>query len=279
MSVLAALPSPAQNVLEIGPLTIHVYGILMAIGIIVAIIVSKKRYVRFGGRGELFESIAIWAVVAGVIGARAGYVVTHTHRFEGRPWAVLFVWEGGLAFYGGILFGALTVVYLTWKRGGDFFAYADAVAIGIPIAQAFGRWGNYFNQELFGTPSNLPWAIIIDPARRPAGLERFETFHPTFLYESMWNALVIVPMVLLLEKTGKPAKGASFGVYLVMYSALRFMVELLRTDTTFRLFGISRNGWVSVAVFIGGLIWIYWMQKRAEERTAVGDPTPLAPSR
>lgn len=265
MSFFAALPSPAQNVLELGPLTIHVYGIMMAVGIIVAIVVSKKRYERFGGSGELFESIAIWAVVAGVIGARAGYVATHTHLFTERPWAVLFVWEGGLAFYGGILFGALAVVYLTQRRHGDFFAFADAVAIGIPLAQGIGRWGNYFNQELFGTPSSLPWAIIIDPARRPPGFEQFQTFHPTFLYESFWNFFVIVPTVLWLEKRGMLAKGSSFGVYLVMYSVVRFGVELLRTDTTFRLFGISRNGWLSVAVFIGGWAWIYWRQKKAEQ--------------
>jgi len=183
MSMIAAISSPSQNVLELGPLTIHFYGILIAIGVIVAIVVSKKRYERFGGSGEFFESAAIWAIVLGFLGARAGYVITHTHRFEGRPWAVLFLWEGGLALYGGLLVGALTVIYLVNKRGGDAFAFADAAAVGIPLAQAIGRWGNYFNQELFGTPSDLPWAIIIHPGHRPAGYEQFETFHPTFLYD------------------------------------------------------------------------------------------------
>ncbi len=277
MNLIAAIPSPSQNVLELGPLTIHFYGILIAIGVIVAIVTSKKRYERFGGSGEFFESVAIWAIVIGFLGARAGYVITHTHRFEGRPWAVFFIWEGGLALYGGLLVGALTVVYLVNKRGGDLFAFADSVAIGIPLAQAIGRWGNYFNQELFGTPSDLPWAIIIDPAHRPAGYEQFETFHPTFLYESMWNALILVPMILWFEKRGKLAKGASFGVYVVMYSFIRFWMELLRTDTSFRLFGISRNGWISIAAFIGGWIWIRIMQKRAEKRTLIGEPSFLSP--
>ncbi len=277
MSVFATISSPSQNVLEIGPLTIHFYGILIAIGVIVAIVVSKNRYERFGGSGQLFESVAIWAIVIGFLGARAGYVFTHTHRFEGRPWAVFFIWEGGLALYGGLFFGALAVIYLMNKRDGDVFAFGDAAAVGIPLAQAIGRWGNYFNQELFGTPSDLPWAIIIGPAHRPEGYEQFETFHPTFLYESVWNALILVPAILWLEKRGKLAKGASFGVYIVMYSFIRFSMELLRTDTSFRLFGISRNGWISVVAFIAGWVWIWYMQKRDERRTLVGDPYLLSP--
>jgi prolipoprotein diacylglyceryl transferase len=277
VNLFAFIASPSQNVIEIGPLTIHFYGILIAIGVIVAIVVSKKRYERFGGSGQLFESVAMWAIVIGFLGARAGYVFTHTHRFEGRPWAVFFIWEGGLALYGGLFFGALTVIYLMNKRDGDVFAFGDAAAVGIPLAQAIGRWGNYFNQELFGTPSDLPWAIIIAPGHRPEGYEQFETFHPTFLYESVWNALILVPVILWLEKRGKLAKGASFGVYIVMYSFIRFSMELLRTDTSFRLFGISRNGWISVVAFIAGWVWIWYMQKRAEKRTLVGEPTLLSP--
>ncbi len=272
MNLIAAISSPTQNVLEIGPLTIFYYGILIAIGAIIAIIVSRKRYERFGGSGEFFEAVAIWAVIIGFLGARAGYVVTHTARFVERPYAVLFIWEGGLALYGGLFFGALTVIYLVHKRNGDLFAFGDAVAVGLPLAQALGRWGNFFNQELFGTPSDLPWAIIIDPANRPPQFAEFETFHPTFLYESVWNALILVPVILWLEKKGKLAKGASIGVYIAMYAFIRFWLELLRTDTTFRLFGISRNGWVSVGAFILGVAWIWWTQKRAEKRTLVGEP-------
>jgi prolipoprotein diacylglyceryl transferase len=277
MNLVAAIPSPSQNVIEIGPLTIHFYGILIAIGVVVAIIVSRKRYVRFGGSGELFEKVAIWGVVIGFLGARAAYVVTHTHLFVDRPWAALYIWEGGLAIYGGLLFGALTMMYLMNKHNGDVFALGDATAVGIPLAQAIGRLGNYFNQELFGTPSDLPWAVIIDPAHRPAGYEQFETFHSTFAYELIWNAFILVPTILWLEKRGKLAKGASFGVYVAMYAFIRFWMELLRTDTTFRLFGISRNGWVSMLAFAGGLAWIWYTQKRGEKRTLVGEPTLLSP--
>ncbi|MFV1999336.1 MAG: prolipoprotein diacylglyceryl transferase, partial [Acidimicrobiia bacterium] len=215
--------------------------------------------------------------VIGFLGARAGYVTTHTGNFTSRPWAVFFIWEGGLALYGGLLFGALTVIYMVHKRNADLFSFGDAVAIGVPLAQAIGRIGNYFNQELFGTPSDLPWAIIIDPSNRPAGFEQFEAFHPTFAYEAIWNALIIVPVILWLEKRGKLAKGASFGVYVAMYAFIRFWMELLRLDTTFRFLGISRNGWISLLAFAGGLAWIWWTQKRAEKRTLVGDPFFLSP--
>jgi prolipoprotein diacylglyceryl transferase len=274
---IAAIPSPPQNAIEIGPLTVHFYGVLIALGVVVAIIVSRQRYVRFGGSGDLFEKVAIWAVVIGFLGARAAYVVTHTGRFEGRPWAVLYLWEGGLALYGGLLFGAIALIWMMNRWGGDLFAMGDAVAVGVPLAQAIGRFGNYFNQELFGTPSELPWAIIIDPARRPEGYEAFETFHPTFAYEALWNALILVPTILILERNQKLAKGASFGVYVAMYAFIRFLMELLRTDTTFRFLGLSRNGWVSIAAFIGGLAWVWYTQKRGERRTLIGKPTFFSP--
>lgn len=278
VSLLASFPSPAQNVLEIGPLTINYYGVLIAVGVIVAILVSKKRYERFGGSGSMLESIAIWAIVIGFLGARAGYVLTHSGRFVDRPWAVFYIWEGGLALYGGLIFGSLTAIYLLNRRGGDIFSFGDAAAVGLPLAQAIGRWGNYVNQELFGTPSDLPWAVEIDPdSAAAAGYAGFETFHPTFLYESLWNVLVLVPVILLLEKSGRLAKGASFGVYVAMYAFIRFGMELLRTDTTFRFFGVSRNGWISLAAFIGGLAWIWWTQKRAEARTLVGPPIFVSP--
>jgi prolipoprotein diacylglyceryl transferase len=276
--IFASFSSPSQGAIEIGPLTIHMYGILIAIGVIVAIVVSKHRYQRFGGSGDMFERVAIWGVVIGFLGARAAYVVTHTHRFEGRPWAVFYIWEGGLALYGGLLFGALTIVYLLRKWNGDVFAVGDATAVGIPLAQAIGRWGNYFNQELFGTPSTLPWAVEIDPEiAASAGYAGFTTFHPTFLYESLWNLLILVPVILILERRGKLSKSASFGVYVAMYAFIRFAMELLRTDTTFRFLGMSRNGWVSIAAFLFGIGWIIYAQRRGEKRTLYGKPTFFAP--
>ena len=276
-SLLASIPSPPQNTIDIGPLTIHFYGILIAAGILVAVMVSKHRYGRFGGDPDTLERVAIWAVIAGLLGARFGYVLTHSGSFSGRPWAVLFIWEGGLVLYGGLIAGTATAVYLLNRRNGDVFAALDAAAVGIPLAQVIGRWGNYFNQELFGTPTTLPWGLEIDVANRPVDYIEFETFHPTFLYEGLWNLLLTVPIILWLERKGKLFKGASIAVYLIVYGTGRFLMELLRTDTTFRFVGISRNGYMSILAVTFGLVLLYWFQKRAEPRTLVGPATLLAP--
>ncbi|MEA3511827.1 MAG: prolipoprotein diacylglyceryl transferase [Actinomycetota bacterium] len=276
--ILASFPSPSQNVLEIGPLTIHFYGIMIAIGVIVAVLVAKRRYERFGGSGELVERVSIWAVALGFLGARLGYVITHTGDFIDRPWGVLFIWEGGLALYGGLTVGAITAIFLLRRSKGDIFAFGDAVAVGIPLAQAIGRWGNYFNQELFGTPSNLPWAVEIDPnIAAAAGYPGFTTFHPTFLYESLWNVFLTAGIILLLERRGKLAKGSSIALYLIIYGAGRFFMELMRTDTTYRLLGLSRNGWISAGAVLFGVGLLWWMQRRSEPRVLVGPSVFIAP--
>jgi prolipoprotein diacylglyceryl transferase len=276
--VLASIPSPSQNVLEIGPFSIHFYGIMIAIGVIVAVLVAKRRYVRFGGSGELVERVSIWAVAVGFLGARLGYVITHTGDFIDRPWGILFIWEGGLALYGGLTIGALTAIVLLRRWNGDVFAFGDAVAVGIPLAQAIGRWGNYFNQELFGTPTDLPWAVEIDPnMASAAGYTGYTTFHPTFLYESLWNVFLTVGIILWLERRGKLAKGSSIALYLIIYGTGRFLLELMRTDTTFRLLGLSRNGWISLAAVLFGIGLFWWMQRRGEPRVLVGPPVFIAP--
>ncbi len=276
--ILASFPSPSENVLEIGPLTIHYYGIMIAIGVIVAVLVAKRRYERFGGSSELVERVSIWAVAIGFLGARLGYVITHTGDFIDRPWGVLFIWEGGLALYGGLALGALAAVFLLRRSKGDIFAFTDAVAVGIPLAQAIGRWGNYFNQELFGTPSDLPWAVQIDPNMAAvAGYPGFTTFHPTFLYESLWNIFLTAGIILWLERRNKLAKGSSIALYLIIYGAGRFLMELMRTDTTFRLLGLSRNGWISAGAVLFGIGLFWWMQRRHEPRVLVGPSVFIAP--
>ena len=278
--VLASIPSPSQNVLEIGPLTVHFYGIMIAIGVIVAVLVAKRRYERFGGSGELLERVSIWTVAIGFLGARLGYVITHTGDFIDRPWGILFIWEGGLALYGGLAVGALAAIVLLRRWKGDVFAFADAVAVGLPLAQAIGRWGNYFNQELFGTPTDAPWAVQIDPnIASAAGYPGYTTFHPTFLYESLWNVFLTVGIILWLERRGKLAKGASIALYLIVYGAGRFLMELMRTDTTFRLAGLSRNGWISAGAVLLGIGLFWWMQRRGEPRVLVGEPVFIAPGK
>ena len=261
--ILASIPSPGTNTLDLGPLEVHYYGIFIGLGVVAAAVVTTRRYERFGGDSSGLDSIILWVVAIGFLGARLAYVSTHLDRFDGRPWAMLFIWEGGLALFGGLTAGAITAVVLLRRDGHDFWRFADAVAIGLPLAQAMGRWGNYMNQELFGTPTTLPWGLEIDAARRPVEYASFETFHPTFLYESLWNLAIVIPVILLLERRRVLPRGASLGVYFALYGTVRFLTELIRTDTTFRLLGLSRNGWVSLGVVIIGVGIVLWRRRVA----------------
>lgn len=269
---IASIPSPSFNQLSIGPLEIHVYGILIGIGVVVAAVTITRRYAAWGGDAELLERVIVWTVILGFLGARLAYVSTHLGRFEGRWYGVFFIWEGGLALFGGLTAGAITAVTMLRRAGGDPWAFADAGAVGLPLAQAIGRWGNYFNQELFGTPTDLPWALEIDLRNRPAAYLDAETFHPTFLYESLWNAALLVPLVIWLERRGRLARGSSIGLYMVLYGTVRYLTELVRTDTTFRLLGVSRNGWVAFLVVLAGAALTVWRQH-------VGEPQSGTPGR
>lgn len=261
-TALASIPSPSFDRLEIGPLTVHIYGILVALGTVIALTVTTRRYVARGGDRSAAESAGTWAIVAGFIGARVAYVSTHLGRFEGEWWKVIAIWEGGIALFGGLAAGALGAVLALRRRGGSLADFADGAAVGIPLAQAIGRWGNYFNQELFGTPSTLPWAVEIDPAFRPAAYADAATFHPAFLYESLWNLAVVVPLLLLLDRRRLLPRGALIFAYLVTYGVARFGLELIRTDTTFRLLGLSRNGWVSGLAAVGGAVALAVVARR-----------------
>jgi prolipoprotein diacylglyceryl transferase len=261
MTLLASIPSPANNTLELGPLDIHFYGILMGVGVLSAIIITTRRYERFGGDPAKLERVLFWVIVLGFLGARLAFVSTRLGRYTDRPWGIFYIWEGGIAMFGGITIGALTAYLLLRRSGQDFWTFLDAVALGLPVAQAIARWGNYMNQELFGTPTNLPWALEIDPVHRPEAYATSETFHPTFLYESLWNLLIIVPALIWIERRFTMRRGVVFGIYLALYSVIRFLNELLRTDTDFRFLGLSKNGWVSTAAF-GVAIAIIVMRRR-----------------
>lgn len=274
-AILASIPSPANNTFEIGPLEIHYYGILVALGVGVGAVVLTRRYASWGGDSEFVQRVLTWAIVLGFLGARLAYVSTHLDRFEGRWYAVFFIWEGGLALYGGLTVGTATAVYMFRKQGLEAWSLTDAAAVGIPLAQAIGRWGNYFNQELFGTPSDLPWAVEIDPANRPAEYAEYETFHPTFLYESLWNLGITIPVILFLERRGIIKRGSGIAMYMLLYGSIRFLTELIRTDTDFRFLGLSRNAWVSIGLLLGGAVLLVYRQRKAEPYGTVGNPDPI----
>jgi prolipoprotein diacylglyceryl transferase len=259
--MLASIPSPSSNTLSIGPLTIHYYGLAIGIGVLVAIWITARRFERFGGEANLAENVSIWAVVAGLVGARAAYVIPRWSEVTANGfWHVFAVWQGGLAFFGGLTAGAIVGLGLMFyhrkpgkSRWWNVAAFADAAAIGLPAAQAIGRWGNYMNQELFGTPSNLPWAVEIAPQFRPAQYANYSTFQPAFLYESLWNVVIVIPILLLIERRFKIARGNMILGYLVFYGIGRFLLEFIRTDQATYVFGIRANQLVAAIVVVAGL--------------------------
>ncbi|MCB2224611.1 MAG: prolipoprotein diacylglyceryl transferase [Actinobacteria bacterium] len=269
-ALLASIPSPSFNTFDIGPLTLHVYGILMGLAVATAYILTVTRYERFGGDRSVAERAAFWAVVIGFVGARLGYVATHTHRIAEEGWLfVVKIWEGGNVLFGGLVFGTAAVLWVLRRSRGSFPTFLDAIAIGLPAAQAIGRWGNYFNQELFGTPTDLPWGLEItnQSQRIAAGYPDATTFHPTFLYEMLWN-VGIVALILWLEKRVSWRRGRLFSIYMMLYGVIRFLTELIRTDTTFRILGVSRNGWLAVALFLGGVALFWWLRGPREDEEA-----------
>lgn len=260
--VLASFPSPPNNSFNIGPLRVTFYGILIAIGVAVAWQITEKRFVARGGDPDVLGRILGRILIFGFLGARLGYVSTHLSRFEGEWWKVIAIWEGGLALYGGLTAGAIALFVYARKWKASTPDLLDSLAPALPTAQAIGRWGNYFNQELFGTPTDLPWGVEIDPAQRPEAYPDATAFHPTFLYESLWNFGLALTIVWL-DRRFPQLKGRLIGVYFIGYGLMRFLLELIRTDTTFRILGLSRNGWVSVGVMILGGLIISWRRRPA----------------
>lgn len=260
MHWLASIPSPDVNGLDLGPLRINFYGVAIALGVIAAIWLATRRFEERGGDPKTIERASIIAVIVGIVGARIGYVITHADELDGLVGAVR-IWDGGLAFFGGLTAGAVAMIWVMQREGARIADVADSVAPAIPLAQAIGRWGNYFNQELYGRPTDLPWALEISPENRVAGYAEFETFHPTFLYESLLN-LVVVGFILWIEKRFKPAPGSLFAVYLVLYGIVRFLMELLRTDTQNEFLGIRNNGWIALGAALVGVAVYIVLQRR-----------------
>lgn len=257
-SLLASIPSPPGESIGIGPLQLRAYGLAIAVGVLVAVWIAQRRYARRGGDPEALTAIAMWAVPMGLVGARLYHVVTDYQRFQGRWWRVVEVWEGGLGIPGGLLAGVITGVVVARRRGLDVGALLDAVGPAIPIAQAIGRLGNWFNQELYGRASDLPWAVRIDPEHRPEGLEHVATYHPTFLYEALWN-VALAALLVRLDRTGRLRRGQLFVLYVGGYALGRLWVEALRIDPANEILGLRVNIWTSLvalaaaaAVFVIG---------------------------
>lgn len=271
--LIAAIPSPADNTLDIGPLQVRFYGIAIAVGAIIATTIAQRRWAQRGGDPADVSGLATLCVLAGLVGARGYHVVTDFDRFRGNWWEVFAVWEGGLGIPGGLLAGVLAGVWLTRRRGIPTARMLDVAAPAIPVAQAIGRLGNWFNQEIFGGPTDLPWGLRIDPANRPAGFANVATYHPTFLYEALWNLALAAALVLYERRRPHLPPGRLFALYVAGYGAGRFWVESLRIDPAAHLLGIRVNLLVSGLAFVAAGAWLL-LRSHFSAPTDVGPQQP-----
>ena len=251
------IPSPSLSSFSVGPLTIHFYALCIITGIAAAIWIGRKRYANLGGNPDDVSEVAIWAVPFGIIGGRIYHVITSPSQYfgaNGNPIDALRIWEGGLGIWGAISLGAVGayLYFRTHKTSLNFRQLLDSLAPGVVVAQAIGRIGNYFNQEVFGKPTDLPWGLEIDPANRPNGFESYSTFHPTFLYELLWCLVVAALLIklpgVLKQITSK--QGDVFALYIFGYTAGRVWIETLRIDEANLILGLRLNIWVSLVVLI-----------------------------
>lgn len=270
--ILAAIPSPSWSGFSLGPLTIHAYALCILLGIVLALWVTNRRWQARGGSEDDLWNIAVWAIPAGIIGGRIYHVISTPDPYfgpGGNPVAALYIWNGGLGIWGAVALGVLTVYFVCRHYGIRFTAFLDAAAPGLILAQAVGRWGNWFNQELFGAPTTVPWGLEIDreingapnPNWPDAALPADTLFHPTFLYESIWN---LAGFVLLLWAGRRFALGHGqvFFLYICYYTAGRVWIEALRIDTAELILGVRLNVWVSILVFALGAVLFVLSRRR-----------------
>jgi prolipoprotein diacylglyceryl transferase len=281
-AALASIPSPPTGVYHLGPLTLHMYGVMLLLAIAAALWLTGRRWVGFGGEWDLVYRVTIWGVIAGIVGARLYHDVTswnqdqaiHAHWYG--PFAV---WQGGLGVWGGIAFGVLAGARVVRRSGSSVRLFMDAVAPALLLAQAIGRWGNWWNQELYGGHTTLPWALEIH------GKTTANLFHPTFLYEFLWDVLGVL-LLLWIDRRFRLRRPGLFALYVAYYTAGRMVEELMRTDPSSHLAGLRLNFWVSLVVFVASAGFFVWWQflrdpaapgKRRLPRRRRGKPAPARP--
>ena len=267
------IPSPSVSSFSVGPLTIHFYALCIITGIAAAIWIGRKRYANLGGNPDDVSEVAIWAVPFGIIGGRIYHVITSPSQYfgsNGNPIDALRIWEGGLGIWGAISLGAVGayLYFRTHKTSLNFRQLLDSLAPGVIVAQAIGRIGNYFNQEVFGKPTELPWGLEIDSVNRPNGFESYSTFHPTFLYELLWCLVVAVLLIKLpgVLKLITSKQGDVFALYILGYTAGRVWIETLRIDEANLILGLRLNIWVSLIVLITASAYLIASKRRGNTK-------------
>ncbi len=274
MNILNSIPSPDVSSFELGPIRVHFYALFILIGIALAIWIGSRRFRQRGGPAGMILDIALWAVPFGIVGGRIFHVLTHWdyYFYPGADLSKVFaVWEGGLAIFGALILGSVGAFIGARTAGIKFLAFADAIAPGVLVAQAIGRIGNYFNNELFGLPTTLPWGLEISTANPayPAGLPSGVLFHPTFLYELIWN-LMGFAVLIWLDRKFKLRWGQMFAAYLITYSIGRAFIESIRIDPSEIFFGLRTNVWSAIfGIAIGVALFVWSRRKHKEEETSV----------
>jgi prolipoprotein diacylglyceryl transferase len=271
---LAFIPSPSRGVVHLGPIPLRGYAFCIIIGVFVAVWIGGKRWAARGGDKATVADIAVWSVPFGLVGGRLYHVITSYQLYfgEGKDWVNAFkVWEGGLGIWGAIALGAVGAWIGCRRRGIPLPAYADAIAPGVAVAQAIGRWGNWFNQELYGRPTTLPWGLEIDPAHRPPNTPDIATYQPTFLYESLW-CLGVALVVIWADRRFRLGHGRAFAVYVAAYTVGRAWIEYLRVDEANHILGLRLNDWTALVVFIGAVVYLVISAKRRPGREEVVEP-------
>jgi prolipoprotein diacylglyceryl transferase len=276
-----SIPSPSQGTWEIGPFPLRGYALCIIAGIIMAIWIGERRWVARGGTAGEVSDLAVWAVPFGLVGARIYHVMTDWQLYFGEdknPVTALYLWRGGLGVWGGIAMGALGVVIGARRRGIRLLPVLDAMAPGVLIAQAMGRWGNWFNQELFGRPTDLPWGLEIDEAHRPSAYLDNATFHPTFLYEFLW-CVAAFAVVIWADRRFRLGHGRVLALYVMTYTVGRFWIEGLRIDDVqlSDVLGLRFNEWTSIVLFLlAGAYFVWAGRKRPGREESVYLREPVA---
>jgi prolipoprotein diacylglyceryl transferase len=268
--LIASIPSPPRNGLELGPLQLRAYGVMIALGVLASVWLSRRRWAARGGNPDEISRVAVWAVIAGLIGSRLYHVVTDWKKFQSDGWLDAFaIWKGGLGIPGGMTAGILVGLWMVRRQHMHQGEALAAIVPTLPLAQAIGRLGNWFNQELFGRPTDLPWGLEIDEARRPSQYLDVETFHPTFLYEAVWN-LLLCGLLLFLDRrrrlrdvptpvtpprrVGRP--GSVLAVYVLGYGLGRLWIEAVRIDHASLILGVRINIWMSLVLIVGSVAYL-----------------------
>ncbi|HEX5095468.1 MAG TPA: prolipoprotein diacylglyceryl transferase [Acidimicrobiia bacterium] len=275
--LLAYIPSPEHGVIDVGPLQLHMYGLMLAIGILVAGWIAQKRWRAWGYPENTITEIAIPVVIGGVLGARIYHLFTGYSWDSGGIVGALKIWEGGLSIWGAVGGGFIAALVMARVKHVDTLALMDALAPGVVIAQAIGRWGNWFNQELYGRPTKLPWGLEID--NPPARYAQYKTFHPTFLYESLW-CLAVFAVLVWAERRFRVKRGQTFAGYIALYTFGRIFFEAMRSDPASRILGVRFNLLLSALLCVfGAILWVVYGRTqpvaRASEHGDEKEPVPL----